>query len=105
MEDPSEIKDDKSFELKTSEEVAIIGYERKLIDHDQKLENHLTEIQTIRGENKNVMIGVLIAFLFTVVTVGMELMIFHTENNSEIEEFRKEYYGELEVLKTTSESC
>lgn len=79
--------------------------EAAILEHDEQLKEIRDEIKSIRGESRNVIIGVLIATVLIVATVSIELMVYHTRDNSSIKDFQREYYREIEELRQNQKSA
>ena len=81
-----------SEKLQSIEDVA-------LQDLAKEVDGFKTEIKEVRNENRNIIIGVVVAFLLIVVAVSVEIIIYHTSNNSESIELYKKYKEENTTLK------
>lgn len=46
-----------------------------------------------------IVVGVVVAFLFTLGLVGLEVMLFHTRNDKDFYEMQNRYYQELTQLR------
>lgn len=57
------------------------------------------DIKDQRNENKNIIVGVLIAFLLIVITVAMEVILFHSNSDKNLLDIEVRYSQNIRDLR------
>ena len=61
----------------------------------EEVEKVKQRVDRNEDRNSNIIISVVIALAFIIVTVAVEVILFHTRSNTEIKDFQKEYYENI----------
>lgn len=69
-------------------------------DISQEVVRLKKELSSLRQENKNIIIGALVALGFVVLTVAIEVIIFHTSNSKDFLDMQNRNYQEIRNIES-----
>jgi hypothetical protein len=82
----------------SSAEVGVADIDRKV---EKLISDHASDIKDMRGEQRNIIIGVLIALVIIVVAVAVQAIYFNTTYNTNLEGFKAQENQDIRGLENT----